>query len=58
MATKPDEQLADVVQLPVQPRTCDSCLNVLMGPRGSYCGAFNEMIADERIAQECEEYES
>lgn len=48
-----------VVNFPIKPgpRTCGDCDNAYLGSQGVYCSVFKEVIWDERVAVECEEFE-
>lgn len=52
MATEPGV----VIHFPVK-RLCFDCENALIGPGGVFCGVYQEHIWNEKVAEECEEYE-
>lgn len=52
--------MGDLVVLPVtvKVRSCMDCVNVMLGPRGTYCSLFHEFIWNEVTeATECEAYD-
>lgn len=37
--------------------SCDHCENALFGPGGVFCRVFNEDIWNEKVAQDCEQFD-
>lgn len=48
----------NIIRLPIAERLCADCEFALMGSGGVFCRMYQEDIFDERLAADCEMYES
>lgn len=50
--------MGELIELPLVVRNCLDCVNVMLGPTGTYCSLFHEYIWNEVTeATECGGYE-
>lgn len=49
--------MGNITHLKLRPKICGDCEQALLGSSGVYCRLYQEDIWDERVAEECENFE-